>query len=83
MRTFHAAIVALGLALCLALAIREGLDVRGAVTLVFIVTFGVLAFGVIRKSATGRVQPARCPACSGLNSPNAPYCKHCGAHFEG
>lgn len=82
MRAFHAAIVALGLALCLALAIREGLDAKGAVTLVFIVAFGVLAFGVIRRSSTGRVGPLRCPACSGLNSPNAPYCKHCGAHFE-
>lgn len=83
MRALYRTIVYLGIAFSLALAIREGLDTRGAVTLAFIVGFGVLALGVIRKSAEGQVGPARCPACSGLNSPNSPYCKHCGAHFEG
>ena len=26
-----------------------------------------------------RVSPATCPHCSGVVSPNAPYCKHCKA----
>lgn len=75
-------IVFLGLALTLSLAVQEGIDTRGAVTLVLILGSGALAFAAIRRSRFGGVGPIRCPGCSGLNSPHAPYCKHCGVHFE-
>ncbi len=77
-----ATVVLAGMALTAALAVRAGVDTRGAVTLAFILSFGVLAIAAIRKVSTGTVEPFGCPDCKGLNSPNAPYCKHCGVHFE-
>lgn len=75
-------IVLLGLALTLSLAVQEGIDTRGAMTLALILGCGALAFAAIRRSHGGGVGPIRCPGCSGLNSPHAPYCKHCGVDFE-
>lgn len=82
MKIVLGAVVLLGLALTLALAVQEGIDTRGAVTLVLILGCGALAFAAIRKARLGAVGPNRCPGCSGLNSPHAPYCKHCGLRFE-
>ena len=76
------AVVLLGLALAVALAVSRGLDRTGAVMLVLLVVVGVLAVGVARKAGRGAVAPAQCPECHGLVSPNAPYCKHCGAGLE-
>ena len=75
-------IVLLGLALTLSLAVQEGIDTRGAVTLILILGCGALAFAAIRRSHGGGVGPIRCPGCSGLNSSHAPYCKHCGLRFD-
>ena len=55
-----------------------GLDVAGITILACLVGVGALAITITRKSATGIGGPARCVACGGLMSPNAPYCKHCG-----
>jgi len=79
MRNAAIAIVLLGLALSLGLALVVGLDVMGAVILLVLAGTGALAIAVSRKSATGAVNPAECASCGGLISPNAPYCKHCGA----
>lgn len=79
MRSATVAIVVLGLALSVILAVATGLDVTGAVILGLLIGAGALAIAVARKSGSGAVNPAECPDCRGLVSPNAPYCKHCGA----
>jgi hypothetical protein len=60
-------------------AVTSGVDVTAIVILALIGVLGGLAVSVARKSRSGAVKPATCGACGGLNSPNAPYCKHCGA----
>ncbi|MBW3594814.1 MAG: hypothetical protein KY391_04480, partial [Actinobacteria bacterium] len=57
------------------------LDAAGGVILVLVFGVGALTIAVARKSGSGAVTPAECPACNGLISPNAPYCKHCGAEI--
>lgn len=59
-----------------------GFDVASAVMLVFIVSLGALGVAVSRRAGAGRASPKQCGECGGLTSPNAPYCKHCGAHFS-
>ena len=56
-----------------------GLDATAISIFVSLVAVGALAIAVARKSDTGGTAPARCDSCGGLISPNAPYCKHCGA----
>ena len=56
-----------------------GVDVTAISIFVTLVAVGALAIAVARKSDTGKTVPARCDTCGGLISPNAPYCKHCGA----
>lgn len=75
------AIVISGIALSAVLGIALGLDLRATVTLAAIVMLGVLGLLVAAKSRSGEVEPARCPECEGLLSPNAPHCKHCGQVF--
>ena len=51
-----------------------------AITLFFgLVLIGALAIAVARGKDKGTTAPATCASCEGLISPNAPYCKHCGA----
>jgi ribosomal protein L40E len=69
-----AGFVAVGVA-----AATGGVDIAAAVILVLIAALGALAVVVARKARAGEVKPATCRACGGLNSPNAPTCKHCGA----
>lgn len=76
------AIVVLGLALASGLAVAAGLDTTGAIILGLLFGMGLLAVAVARKSGVGSVRPAECAECGGLLSPNAPYCKHCGARVE-
>ena len=45
------------------------------VILTFVVTVAGLGLSMLFRSK--RVDPAICPNCSGVVSPNAPYCKHC------
>jgi hypothetical protein len=70
-------LVATSLAVVVGLAV--GLNLVTAVLLGVIVLLGALSVAVARKSDRGAVGPATCAECGGLISPNAPYCKHCGA----
>jgi hypothetical protein len=74
-----AAVVAAGVALAIALGLAAGFDLLAVLLLAFIAIFGALGVVVARRAQTGMVVPARCSECGGLVSPNAPYCKHCGA----
>lgn len=73
------AIVVLGLTITSGVAVAAGLDMTGAVILLLIFAMGALAVGIARKRDSGVVKPAECSSCGGVISPNAPYCKHCGA----
>jgi ribosomal protein L40E len=73
------AIVAAGIALTAAVGTRAGFGVATLILFVLIVACGVLVVAIARKSKSGSVAPATCTRCGGLNSPNAPFCKHCGA----
>jgi hypothetical protein len=73
------AIVIAGLGVAAALAITFGLDPTGIIILALVLATGLVAIAVARKSKEGVVGPAQCTECGGLLSPNAPYCKHCGA----
>lgn len=59
------------------LGIGMAFDVTALVILAFIVVVGGVGLGAAVKMRKGTVQPAICPNCGGLVSPNAPYCKHC------
>jgi len=74
-------LVGAGILGALLLGLGLGFDVGALVILGFIVIFGSLAVAVTDKARAGSVQPASCPSCGGLISPNAPHCKHCGATF--
>ena len=73
--------MAAGLALAVGLAIARGLDAVAFVLLCVTAMLGALAVAVARKAGVGGIEPARCRECAGLNSPNAPYCKHCGSRL--
>jgi hypothetical protein len=81
MSTLAVAIVVAGLVVAAALAIAVGLDATGTIILALILATGALALVVVRKARDGIVSPSQCPECGGLVSPNAPYCKHCGARL--
>jgi hypothetical protein len=72
-------VVAAGVALAVALGVAAGFDLLAVVLLALIAVFGVLGVVVARRAQAGTVVPGRCSECGGLLSPNAPYCKHCGA----
>jgi hypothetical protein len=76
---FTIAVVVAGIVLASLVGLDRGFDATSAVIILLIVAVGVLGIAVARRSRTGEVAPARCSECGGLNSPNAPYCKHCGA----
>lgn len=82
MKQVTIAVVLLGLALAAGLAVTRGLDGTGAAILLLLVVVGGLAVVVASKAGRGVVAPAQCPQCDGLVSPNAPYCKHCGAGLQ-
>jgi hypothetical protein len=66
-----------GVAFAVGLGIALGLDAYGFVILALVIGCGWLGFALLHR--TKDVAPARCDTCGGLISPNAPYCKHCGA----
>ena len=74
-------LVALGIAGAVLLGLGVGFDSGSLIIHGFIVMFGALGIAVADKAKSGTVQPATCPSCGGLISPNAPHCKHCGATF--
>lgn len=79
------AIVALALVcvVMLGLAASEGLrDVAGYALLGLVLAFGALAVAALKRTNSGDVGPLSCKSCGGLNSAQAPYCKHCGVPFD-
>ena len=79
MRSITVGIVVLGIALSMALGIARGFDTTAVTILVLIAIVGALAIAVAGRSEKRSVGPATCADCGGVMSPNAPYCKHCGA----
>ncbi len=77
MTTAVAVFVAVGVIAAVLLGVALGFDIGALVILAFIVGFALLAVAVAQRSARGLAEPASCPSCGGLISPNAPYCKHC------
>lgn len=73
------ALVVLGIAVVVALGLTAGFDSTAVIILAFVIVFGLLAVAAARRARSGAVAPGRCRECRGLVSPNAPYCKHCGA----
>lgn len=71
-------IVAAGIALALVLGVSKGFDATSLTILALIVAVGAVSIAVADRSERGTVAPARCDACGGVLSPNAPFCKHCG-----
>ena len=70
--------IALALVWAFGAAAAVEIDGIGMLLLALIVVFGLISIKVIRDSGGGSaVQPRRCSNCGGLNSPSAPYCKHC------
>lgn len=76
------AFVAAAVLFAIALGVAGGLDAQGMTILFLVIAMGVLAVVVARRAEGGFVDPATCTNCGGLVSPNAPYCKHCGAQME-
>lgn len=79
MRTVTVAIVVAGLAMAFVLGLARGFDGRALAILGFMTAVGALAIAVAYRSREAAMAPARCEECGGVISPNAPYCKHCGA----
>lgn len=73
------AIVVAGIALSTAIGAAAGFGLVSVILLGVIVACGALVIAIVTKSRTGAVGPAACSRCGGLISPNAPFCKHCGA----
>lgn len=72
-------LIVLSVAVLVAMGAAAGLDAAAVGILVVIVGLGALAIAVIRRSQGGAVAPLQCESCGGVNSPHAPYCKHCGS----
>jgi hypothetical protein len=83
MRTVVIVAIALVCSAMVALAIGEGLrDVAGYALLGLVLASGALAVAALRRTNSGDVAPLSCRSCEGLNSAQAPYCKHCGASLD-
>jgi hypothetical protein len=75
-------LVLVAIAFVVSVGIVAGLDAYAMVILGLIVAFGTLALAIARRSRSSAIGPALCPGCEGVVSPNAPYCKHCGARLD-
>ena len=78
MRSAALTILYIGIALAVLLGLASGGRPLTLAILALVLAVGALGIAVVRRSGTGVTGPARCSACGGLISPNAPYCKHCG-----
>jgi hypothetical protein len=72
-------IVVAGLALAVAVGVSEGFDAVALGIFAVMVLVGTMGIAAARRASRGTVGPRRCSSCAGVNSPNAPFCKHCGA----
>jgi hypothetical protein len=76
------ALVLIGVALVVSIAFAAGSDIAVVFYLAPVVLLGVIVIAAAVKMRGGGVRPAECADCGGLISPNAPYCKHCGAPVD-
>lgn len=76
------AVVVTGIALVVSVAFAAGRDAALVLYVAPVVLLGVIVIAAAVKMYKGRVGPSECERCGGLLSPNAPYCKHCGAQVE-
>jgi hypothetical protein len=76
-----ALLVVVGVAMVVGVSLNAGVDLFGALIMASILALGALGVAVARRARGGAVGPRRCPECGGVVSPQAPYCKHCGALF--
>ncbi|MGH2697807.1 MAG: hypothetical protein ACRDJL_01235 [Actinomycetota bacterium] len=74
-------LVLVAIVFVLSVGLAAGLDVYAAAILALILLVGTLALAIAGRTRSGGVGPAHCPRCDGVVSPNAPYCKHCGARL--
>jgi hypothetical protein len=66
-----------------ALAALQGLaDVTGYTLLGLVLLSGALVVAALRRTHHQDVAPLPCGSCGGLNSAQAPYCKHCGVPLD-
>ncbi len=72
-------VVAVGLAQAVVLGYVFGFDATAIAMFFALVVLGALSIAVARGKERGAARPRQCPACGGLLSSHAPYCKHCGA----
>ena len=79
MKAATTGIVTAGLLLAVVSGIAQGFDATSITILVAIAVVGALAIAAADRSQRGVTRPATCGECGGIISPNAPYCKHCGA----
>lgn len=75
-------LVILGIALVVGIAFAAGGDIAVVFYVAPVVLLGVVVIAAAVKMRSGAVQPDECADCGGLISPNAPYCKHCGAPVD-
>ena len=76
------ALVLIGIALVVSIAFAAGEDFAVIFYVAPVVFLGLVVVAAAVKMRSGSVRPAECENCGGLISPNAPYCKHCGAPVE-
>lgn len=76
------ALVAVGIALVVSIAFAADGDLATVFYVAPVVLLGVVVIAAAVKMRGGTVGPRECDNCGGLISPNAPYCKHCGAPVE-
>lgn len=79
MTRYVTAFVGVSIIFLVFLGIAFGSGPMGWTLLGLIAAVGLLAIAVSRRGERGLASPGRCRECGGLISPNAPYCKHCGA----
>ena len=83
MQTVVIGAIALVCSVMVALAAVEGLeDATGYALLGLVLATGALTVAVLRRTKAGDVTPLSCASCGGLNSAQAPYCKHCGEPLD-
>jgi hypothetical protein len=83
MQTVVIVAIALVCSVMVVLAATEGLqDVVGYALLGLVLASGALAAAALRRTNSGDVAPLSCRSCGGLNSAQAPYCKHCGVPLD-
>jgi uncharacterized membrane protein YgdD (TMEM256/DUF423 family) len=83
MQTVAIVAVAIVCVAMVALAAVEGLaDVTGYALLGLVLASGALVVAALRRTRHHNVAPLPCGSCGGLNSAQAPYCKHCGVPLD-